>query len=52
MKCKPGCRWYPGLHHATLAPDPLDQIRKLKGLLDDKIITQEEFEKKKADLLK
>ncbi|MFZ6757901.1 SHOCT domain-containing protein [Undibacterium sp. Ji50W] len=34
------------------APDPLDQIRKLKALLDDKIITQEEFDKKKADLLK
>ncbi|MDP1539253.1 MAG: SHOCT domain-containing protein [Moraxellaceae bacterium] len=31
--------------------DPLDQLRKLKGLLDDKIISQEEFDTKKAVLL-
>jgi hypothetical protein len=29
-----------------------DEIRKYKGLLDDGIITQEEFDKKKAELLK
>lgn len=32
--------------------DPLDQLRKLKLLLDDKIITQKEFDAKKAQLLK
>ncbi|MBC3919087.1 SHOCT domain-containing protein [Undibacterium sp. CY18W] len=49
MECK-----NPSKKPAAAAPalDPLDQIRKLKGLLDDKIITQEEFDKKKADLLK
>lgn len=34
---------------ATLSP--ADEIRKLKSLLDDGIITQEEFDKKKAELL-
>ena len=34
------------------AGDPLDQLRRLKALLDDKIITQEEFNIKKASLLK
>ena len=36
----------------TSTVDPLDQLRKLKALLDDKIITQEEFNIKKASLLK
>ena len=31
--------------------DPYEEIRKLKGLLDDGIITQEEFDKKKKELL-
>ena len=31
--------------------DPAEAIRKLKGLLDDGLISQEEFDKKKADLL-
>ena len=31
--------------------DPADAIRKLKGLLDDGLITQDEFDKKKASLL-
>ena len=30
---------------------PADEIRKLKGLLDDGIITESEFEAKKSDLL-
>ncbi|MFT9055100.1 MAG: DUF4429 domain-containing protein [Ethanoligenens sp.] len=30
---------------------PADEIRKLKGLLDDGIITQNEFDSKKSDLL-
>lgn len=30
---------------------PADEIRKLKGLLDDGILTQAEFDAKKADLL-
>jgi len=33
------------------AADPADQIRKLKGLLDDGIISQEEFDAKKKQLL-
>ena len=33
------------------ASDPADQIRKLKGLLDDGIITQAEFDAKKKQLL-
>jgi hypothetical protein len=28
-----------------------DELRKLKGLLDEEIITQDEFDKKKAELL-
>lgn len=36
----------------TETADPLDQLRTLKSLLDDKIITQKEFETKKASLLK
>ena len=32
-------------------PSPADEIRKYKGLLDDGIITQEEFEAKKKQLL-
>lgn len=31
--------------------DPADAIRKLKGLLDDGLISQDEFDKKKADLI-
>ena len=33
------------------ASSPADEIRKLKGLLDDGIINQEEFDKKKSELL-
>lgn len=44
------CKKPPKAQTATI--DPLDQIRKLKTLLDDKIITQEEFDIKKAALLK
>lgn len=35
----------------VVASSPVDEIRKLKALLEDNIITQEEFDKKKADLL-
>lgn len=31
--------------------DPLDQLKKLKELLDAGVITQEEFESKKSDLM-
>jgi hypothetical protein len=34
------------------APDPIAQIEKLKGLLDSGAIKQDEFEAKKAELLK
>ena len=34
-----------------VSSDPADQIRKLKGLLDDGIITQDEFDAKKKQLL-
>lgn len=33
------------------ASDPAEAIRKLKGLLDDGLISQDEFDKKKADLI-
>lgn len=36
---------------AATTPDPADQIRKLAGLLTDGIITQEEFDAKKKQLL-
>ena len=36
---------------AASSSDPADAIRKLKGLLDDGLITQDEFDKKKASLL-
>jgi hypothetical protein len=36
---------------APAAPDPIDQIRKLDELRDAGILTDEEFEKKKAELL-
>ncbi len=36
---------------AAPASDPLEQLQKLKGLLDMGIITEEEFNQKKADLL-
>jgi hypothetical protein len=32
--------------------DPLDQIKKLKALLDDGILTQSEFEEKKKELMR
>jgi hypothetical protein len=35
----------------TQASSPADEIRKLKGLLDDGIIDQDDFEKKKQELL-
>ena len=35
----------------TASVDDMDQIRKLKGLLDDGIITQAEFDAKKKDIL-
>ena len=36
---------------AVAASSPVDEIRKLKTLLDDNIITQEEFDEKKSKLL-
>ena len=36
---------------ASPAADPLDKIKKLKGLLDIGAITQEEFDAKKKQLL-
>lgn len=36
---------------AVAASSPIDEIRKLKGLLDDGIISQEDFDKKKSALL-
>ena len=36
---------------AAPAADPLDQIEKLGKLRDSGLVTQEEFEAKKADLL-
>ena len=36
---------------APAAPDPYEELTKLKGLLDNGIITQEDFDKKKIDLL-
>ncbi|WP_191985901.1 SHOCT domain-containing protein [Levilactobacillus lindianensis] len=36
---------------ASPTQDPVDEIRKFKGLLDDGIITQEEFDTKKKQLL-
>ena len=35
----------------TTKPSTADEIRKYKGLLDDGIITQDEFDKKKSELL-
>lgn len=35
----------------TVGVDPMEQLRKLKLLLDENIITQEEFEEKKKDYL-
>ncbi|MFD2557213.1 SPFH domain-containing protein [Sphingobacterium tabacisoli] len=35
----------------TIGVDPMEQLRKLKLLLDENIITQEEFEQKKKDYL-
>lgn len=36
---------------ATTAPDPMDQLRKLGELRDAGVLTPEEFDAKKADLL-
>lgn len=36
---------------AAPAADPYEQLTKLKGLLDNAVITQEDFDKKKAELL-
>jgi len=36
----------------TAVFSPTDEIRKLKGLLDEGIISQDEFDEKKSDLLK
>ncbi len=36
---------------ATSAPDPMDQLRKLGELRDAGVLTPEEFDSKKADLL-
>jgi len=36
---------------APVAVDPYEEVTKLKGLLDNGIITQEEFDKKKTELL-
>ena len=36
---------------SSAQPSPAEEIRKFKGLLDDGIITQEEFEAKKRQLL-
>ncbi len=41
----------PVVHTAPAAASSADEIRKFKTLLDDGIITQEEFEKKKSELL-
>ncbi len=41
----------PTVVQQVAAADPADQIRKLKGLLDDGIITQEEFDAKKKQIL-
>ena len=35
----------------TQAPDPMDQLMKLKGLLDAGILTQDEFDTKKAQII-
>lgn len=40
-----------GAEAAPATEDPYEQLTKLKGLLDNGIITQEDFDKKKADLL-
>ena len=36
---------------AAPAPDPMEQLRKLGQLRDAGIVTQEEFDAKKADIL-
>lgn len=41
----------PSTPQSSPAIDPLDEIKKLKGLLDIGAITQEEFEAKKKQLL-
>ena len=35
----------------TLIKDPIEEVKKLKELLDMGILTQEEFDKKKKELL-
>ncbi|MDE7050542.1 MAG: SHOCT domain-containing protein, partial [Lactobacillus sp.] len=41
----------PSNPQSSPASDPLDEIKKLKGLLDIGAITQEEFDAKKKQLL-
>lgn len=36
---------------ASQTSSPVDELRKLKSLLDDRIISQDDFDKKKAELL-
>lgn len=40
-----------GVHQSTPEPDKFDEIKKMKELLDMGIISQEEFNKKKVELL-
>jgi hypothetical protein len=42
---------YQALSKHTMTASPADEIRKYKSLLDDGIISEEEFEKKKKELL-
>ena len=37
--------------NAYVSPSPLDELKKLKELMDMGVITKEEFEKKKEKLL-
>jgi len=43
---------YPGAHQADAGqPDKYEQLRKLKQLLDEGVLTQQEFDKQKSKLL-
>ncbi|WP_259406069.1 SHOCT domain-containing protein [Shouchella clausii] len=44
-------RYHENQVHSTDSLSPADEIRKYKSLLDDGIISEEEFEKKKKELL-